>query len=119
MNPPEGEARFVDWLIARGRVHRHLDIMETARRHAADQVFADRKAAIAAGYPPVGLAEYIDLLTAVDELTRAVPKAKRSAEQLQWMQRLSAYALVKNADQRQDRAPMPLPANGATQAYEA
>ena len=109
LNPPEGEPQFVEWLIARGRVHRHLDVMDAARRCAAIQVFADRQAADAAGYPPVGLAEYIDLLTAVDELTQAVPKTKRSAVQLQWMQRLSAYALVKNADQRQDRAATPLP----------
>ncbi len=118
LNPPEEEARFVDWLLARGRVHCHLDIAETARRHAADQVFADRKTAIAANYPPVGLAEYIDLLTAVDELTRAVPKDERSAVQLQWINRLGAYALVKNADQRQDREATPLPANEATQAHE-
>jgi MoxR-like ATPase len=110
LNPPEDRDRFVAWLIARGGVHRHLDLTDAARRHAAEQVFADRTAAVSAGYLPVGLAEYIDLLTALDELTRAVVKDERSTVQLEWLQRLSVYALVKNANQRQDRDPEPLPA---------
>lgn len=107
VNPPGEDPDFVGWLKARGRVHRHLDITEAARDLAAWQVLEDRKAALAAGYPSVGLAEYIDLLTALDELTRGVPPDRRGAEQLAWLTRLGAYALVKNADQRQDRPPVP------------
>jgi MoxR-like ATPase len=113
LNPPKDQAAFVKWLIDRGSVHHHLDVADTARRHAAGQVFDDRQAAVAAGYPPVGLAEYIDLLTALDELTRDSLGPERSARQLAWLQRLSVYALVKNADQPQDRppkAPMEAPA---------
>lgn len=76
------------------------------RELAARQVLADRKAAVAAGYPKVGLAEYIDLLTALDDLTEAASPGERPAEQTAWLERLSAYALVKNAEQPQDRAPV-------------
>lgn len=100
---PEEDSTFVSWLVTRGKVHLHLDIVEDARHLAARQVLADRKAAIAAGYPKVGLAEYIDLLTALQELTVARLANERSAEQTRWLTRLSAYALVKNADQPQDR----------------
>jgi MoxR-like ATPase len=121
VNPPSctadsGEAEFCDWLQQRGQVHTHLEIAEDARALAARQVLADRRAAIAAGYPAVGLAEYIDLLTALHELTVALPEAERAAKQLEWLQRLSAYALVKNAEQRQDRPPVALQPDGGEPA---
>lgn len=112
LNPPGEDRAFIAWLVQRG-VHRHLDIAEEARDLAARQVLADRKSAVAAGYPRVGLAEYIDLLTALDELTEADSPDRRSAEQCAWLQRLSAYALVKNAEQPQDRPPV-APAEGET-----
>ncbi len=111
LNPPADDDAFVGWLVQRGRVHRHLEIAEEVRELAAQQVLADRKAAVAAGYPKVGLAEYIDLLTALDELTEA-NSTDKEAEQIDWLQRLSVYALVKNADQPQDRAPVAPPAEG-------
>jgi len=76
-----------------------MDIAEDVREMAARQVLADRKAAVAAGYPKVGLAEYIDLLTTLAELTETSRPTERSAEESAWLQRLSAYALVKNAEQ--------------------
>jgi MoxR-like ATPase len=111
VNPPDhekpaGEAAFTDWLVTRGRVHHHLNIAEDARALAARQVIEDRKAAVAAGYPTVGLAEYIDLLTALHELTRESGEDARAAEQTAWLRRLGAYALVKNPDQPQDRHPV-------------
>lgn len=109
LNPPTGDTAFVDWLIDRGKVHRHLVIHTKAREHAAQQVLADRKVAIDSGYPRVGLAEYIDLLTALHELTHEIPAQARTAAQIGWLQRLSAYALVKNADQPQDRVPVAVP----------
>ena len=103
---PQGDEAFIDWLVTRGRMHRQLTIAEEARRLAARQVLADRKVAIGLGYPKVGLAEYIDLLTALHELTQATPEEARTDEQIHWLQRLAAYALVKNADQPQDRPPV-------------
>jgi len=111
LNPPGDDTGCLAWLCQRGRVHRHLDIAEDVRELAARQVLADRKAAVAAGYPKVGLAEYIDLLTALAELTEADSPDRRSAEQNAWLRRLSAYALVKNAEQPQDRPPVS-PAEG-------
>ncbi len=113
LNPPDPvkepqkykDDAFANWLVAPGRVHRHLVIADAARKHAADQVLDDRKEVAKAGYPPVGLAEYIDLLTAVHELTRESPEEERAAAQISWLQRLSVYALVKSADAMQDRPP--------------
>ena len=108
LNPPKGdEQAFIDWLRQRGEVHQHLKITPEARVQAAKQVLADRQAAEQAGYPKVGLAEYIDLLTALHELTQSIADdQQRISAQQDWLQRLSAYALVKNADQAQDRKPV-------------
>ena len=106
LNPPKDDDLFIAWLVERGRVHQHLEVDDTARKQAAEQVLDDRKAAALNGYPPVGLAEYIDLLTAVDELTQSAAAEARAAEQAEWLTRLSAYALVKNAGQDQARLPV-------------
>lgn len=107
LNPPREETGFIAWLLERGLVHRHLRIAAGARELAARQVQADRQAAEAAGYPKVGLAEYIDLLTALHELTQNIAgEEQRGAQQIEWLNRLSAYALVKNADQAQNRDPV-------------
>ena len=102
--PPEGEGEFVAWLQARARVHTALAELDAeVLAEAARQVLADRRAAAEAGFPKVGLAEYLDLLTALAELTQAEPPDQRAAKQKDWLQRLSAYALVKNAGQSQSR----------------
>ncbi len=115
---PEGEAAFINWLVTRGEVHRHLHIASGPRKLAAQQVLADRKAAMALGYPKVGLAEYIDLLTALHELTLDSLPNQRETEQTQWLSRLSAYALVKNADQPQGRPPLLSPSTAAHQGAD-
>ncbi|NBC33979.1 MAG: AAA domain-containing protein [Alphaproteobacteria bacterium] len=101
LDPPAGKGPFIDWLVRRGRVHRHLDIADDARAEAAAQVHKDRQAALAAGYPAVGLAEYVDLLTALHDLTRGEPEETRAEAQIGWLQRIAPYALVKHAGQRQ------------------
>lgn len=111
LNPPKDDKPFVEWLIQRGRVHQHLTIDDTASQAAAEQVLADRKAAQTAGYPKVGLAEYIDLLTALHELTQTIiDEQDRRYSQLNWLKQLSAYALVKHAEQDQAR-PSVIPAS--------
>lgn len=105
LNPPESETEFCRWLVRRGTVHRHLNIEANIQEQCARQVWADRQAAIAAGYPQVGLAEYVDLLTALDDLTRGVEgAAQRKDQQAAWLEKLSQYALVKHAGQDQGRA---------------
>lgn len=107
LNPPKDDGKFKGWLIDRGRVHRHLQICDAARHAAAEQVLDDRKAAEVAGYPKVGLAEYIDLLTALHELTQAISDPEdRKQSQIDWLRQLSAYALVKHAEQDQARSPV-------------
>ena len=107
LSPPKDDKPFIEWLIQRGGVHRHLTIDDTARQTAANQVLEDRKAAEHAGYPKVGLAEYIDLLTALHELTLAITDGEnRRQSQLGWLKQLSAYALVKHTEQDQARSPV-------------
>lgn len=124
LKPPEGETAFVDWLVERGRVHRHLVIAEDreqpdndVRREAARQVWADREEAPAHAKP--GLAEYIDLLTALHQLTKELKAPDDLARaQFDWLEKLSAYALVKNPDQKQDRHSLrhPAPVDPAAEA---
>ena len=79
LNPPEDEAAFIDGLIQRGRAHARLaQVHAEVARQAAAQGWADRQVAAGAGYPKVGLAEFIDLLTALDELTASAPPAQRT-----------------------------------------
>lgn len=101
LNPPQDDQAFVNWLVERGEVHKLLDIAPDVRQTAAEQVLKDRKAAQDANYPPVGLAEYIDLLTALHELTSHLPDAKRPGSQQEWLAKIHPYALKKNKDQDQ------------------
>jgi MoxR-like ATPase len=110
LNPPDDDVAFVKWLVARSQVHMNLAVADRPRLHAAEQVLSDRRASVAAGYPKVGLAEFIDLLMALTDLTIGLPEDEREAAQLDWCQQLSAYALVKNAGQSQERKPRELPA---------
>lgn len=104
LNPPKkNEQEFIGWLIERGKAHKHLDIESEVRTEAAQQVWKDRQAGIRDGYYAVGLAEYLDLLTALDDLTRHETGDSRTKSQQKWLRQLSAYALVKGADQDQAR----------------
>lgn len=98
LNPPAGEDAFIAWLLERGSVHTHLRIAEAVREEAARQVLQDRKAAAQAGQSKVGLAEYIDLLTALHELTVAAAEDQVAKQQGEWLERLSEYFLVKGAE---------------------
>jgi hypothetical protein len=65
--------------------------------HAVAQTLADRAVAVQHGFPKVGLAEVIDLLSAIVDITADEPQATRDDKQREWLDRLSAYALVKHA----------------------
>ncbi len=118
LNPPEPEVELCEWLQV--RVEAHFVAMQPLAPEvvqlALTQVLADRREAVRMGYPKVGLAEALDLLTALAEITRDVPEAQRRAAQEHWLGRISAYALVKHAgtDPGQSRAPVqPATADGA------
>lgn len=108
MNPPASDEALKDWLLKRAQAHRALrDIDPEVAEMAAVQVIEDRRAAVKAGYPKVGLAEFVDLLRALVNLTAGLPSdAARRTRQLEWLQKLNAYALVKNAGQDQRRVPV-------------
>jgi MoxR-like ATPase len=120
LNPPKDGAEFRTWLVDRGRVHKHLSVEETVRERAAQQVAQDRGDCDRVKYPPVGLAEYIDLLHALHELVPDGPASgrrggdaakAREAAQHAMLDRLSRYALVKQPDQDQRRSPVAAPSS--------
>ncbi|TXH73742.1 MAG: AAA family ATPase [Lysobacteraceae bacterium] len=115
LNPPKHAPELKDWLWQ--RVQAHTGVMArlspTVVGRALDQVLADRQDAERLGYPKVGLAEALDLLTALAEITQDVPNAERETAQNDWLDRISAYALVKHADTHPGQLRPPVkPADG-------
>lgn len=117
LNPPEDDQQFLKWL--RERVDAHA----VARRvhaevigKALNRLLADRKAAQGFGHPKPSLAEALDLLTALAEITDQTlgieaSDAQRKQEQEHWLGRLAAYALIKHADAKQADAQAQAEAN--------
>jgi MoxR-like ATPase len=111
LNPPPDDKEFLVWL--RARVDAHEDVVKrlhsTVVDQALKQVLEDRNDAHRFGYPKAGLAEALDLLTALAEITgnQAAPEQHKE-QQLLWLNRISAYALVKHAgtDPGQSRLPI-------------
>lgn len=105
VSPPKNDAELSGWLLERVLAHRnlrdHLSVPVVER--AIAQVLADRYEASRQGYPRVGLAELVDLLSALREITEGVPSDQRESAQQHWLDRLGAYALVKHAGQDQRR----------------
>lgn len=108
LNPRKDELPV--WLKARVLAHAHVAKMISgpAIELALQQVLLDRQAAERDGFPTVGLAEALDLLNALIVLTRDEPDALREEKQIDWLTRLSAFALVKHAgnDPGQHRTPV-------------
>jgi len=113
LNPPKDEAGLARWMTE--RVQAHADVRGTLSAEVVAQVvaqtLADRKLVQAEGYPPVGLAEAVDLVRALEELTEgeAPSPAARTERQLQLLEELGAYVLVKHpvGEAGQQRAPVP------------
>ncbi|TAN50523.1 MAG: MoxR family ATPase [Methylococcaceae bacterium] len=94
---PDPGLGYGQWLVQRGRAHfaavaeRPERLSDPVIRLAAQRLLADREHAQAAALPAPGLAEFIDLLSALQQL------APDDAEtQTAWLKRLSAYAYVKH-----------------------
>lgn len=79
------------YLIKRGRDH-FLDLEEEVLAEAASQLWQDRNAARRQGLTPPGMAEYIDLLRAVQELGDSVEK------QLNLLGEIKEFVLKKHLD---------------------
>ena len=96
LEPEEPYPRF---LVKRGQAHFGASADRPANdclgdevlQTAAAQLAEDRRHAVAAGVPPPGLAEYIDLLAALRRLAPGDEKA-----QMQWLDRLARYVFRKN-----------------------
>jgi MoxR-like ATPase len=98
-NPPrDDQGKFTAWIRKRGDAHKYCQVAPSIRAEAAVMVWQDRKQAEKEGYPPVGLAEYIDLLRALHDLA-----AGNEDAQQEWLEKLRPYALIKNRDQDQQR----------------
>lgn len=99
---PEGE-RYQDFLLQHGRahfgegrggdgIHGVVDIIdESVMIKAAVQLQTDRANAIYAQMTAPGLAEYLDLLTALNQLAK-----EDTVAQLDWLDQLNQYAYLKN-----------------------
>jgi hypothetical protein len=57
---------------------------------------ADRANVVAAGLPPPGAAEYLDLLGALLHLSAGVPGYQAKRQQLRLLEKLSGYAFLKH-----------------------
>jgi MoxR-like ATPase len=94
MKVPDKQADFEKWLLDRGAAQ--FGAMDgDVRREAAQQVWADR-----AGSQPglggrPGLAEYLDLLRAIDEITKGLKPGERVTKQRHWLGQLGGYILRK------------------------
>ena len=89
---------YLEWLVQRGRAHFAADedsvperISERIIRLAAKRLVEDRSNAEQAALPPPGLAEFIDLLSALYALA-----PDDAVTQERWLKRLSGYAFVKH-----------------------
>ncbi len=84
--PINGIEKRVDWLIKRASLHFGQQISEQVYRQAAELLWKDRTSVSYSRYPP-GLAEYIDLLNALQGL--------ESDEQARRLERIASYTLKK------------------------
>lgn len=96
--PPKDEqkAEFIAWLKARAIAH-FAEMDDAILQRAAELVHQDRIACTAGLGARAGLAEYLDLLRALREISQDVETQGR------WLARLSPYALLKQYPDEQKR----------------
>ena len=87
--PDSGVEKRHLWLMERGKLHFGKRIAHDVYLQAAKQLWEDREAKPHNRYPP-GLAEYIDLLNALQRLDKT--------EQSKRLERIARYALDKEVD---------------------
>ncbi|MFM2058825.1 MAG: hypothetical protein RLY71_3210 [Pseudomonadota bacterium] len=111
LNPPAEAKALRQWLLVRAAAHarRAGMVAEGVVELAVDQTLEDRLLLAGQGFPTVGLAEVVDLLNALAELTQGVELAQRPDVQRRLLRQLSAYGLVKHpvADPGQGRPVIP------------
>lgn len=86
---PQSLPKRLNWLMERGRLHFGEQIAEPVYKQSAELLWQDRLANPHTQYPP-GLAEYIDLLNALQTLTHE--------EQQERLEKIKNYALNKDLE---------------------
>lgn len=86
----ESAEKRIMWLVERGKLHFSDKIADSVYEQAAQLLWQDRLASQHTRYPP-GLAEYIDLLNALQYLEKS--------EQQKRLERIARYALQKEVDE--------------------
>ena len=90
------EDNIEQWLIDRANVHiSDDDCCKKVKLEAAKQLKKDREAAKKQGQTKAGLSEYLDLLTALKEMTCDLSGEKREVAQLTLLKKIKHFALCK------------------------
>ncbi|PWQ98632.1 AAA family ATPase [Leucothrix pacifica] len=90
----DGKDELIEWLKARVRVHITKDqCSDIVLDEAAKQLKEDREKAESQGMIKAGLSEYIDLITALVEMTEAGDN--RETEQLKLLEEIKEFSLRK------------------------
>lgn len=92
---PAKETEFRAFLMRRGEQH-FPESAATLRCVVAEQLWRDRQDAGESGLTPPGQAEYLDILRALDQMTRHEPKERRCAAQLDLFEKIADFALKKS-----------------------
>ena len=96
LNPPKDSGALKAWLCKRGAVHFKAECSEATRKSAADLLQESRENAEKKGVPPVGQAEYLDLLRALCKHTEAqTDQAKRDKQHQVLLNEISEYVYNK------------------------
>ncbi|MEM7359822.1 MAG: MoxR family ATPase [Pseudomonadota bacterium] len=93
LNPPREDEELILWLVDRGKVHFNQDLEEIDDdifERAARLLSANRTKSIELGLPPVGQAEYLDLI-------RVLSKIERNKQE-EALETISPYILEKYPD---------------------
>ena len=102
------EGNYVEWLMSRGAAHfgalegvpgrEKATLDDKVLKKAAEQLVVDRESIAKLNLSKPGLAEYLDLLYALEALfPKASDPGEHTAAQLEWLDRLSAYGYLKHA----------------------
>lgn len=91
------EHNLEQWLMARADVHiSDNDCDQEVKLEAAKQLRKDRDAAKKQGQTKAGLSEYLDLLTALKEMTCDLSGASRKEAQINLLDKIKHFALSKS-----------------------
>ena len=90
------EDNIEKWLMERADVHiSNTDCSPTVKLEAAKQLKKDRESAKKQGMTKAGLSEYLDLLTALKEMTQEHSGEAKEMAQLKLLKKIKHFALCK------------------------